>query len=1374
MTLTRDSLYIAGGADRLITPHLDGSPFTNEVDYDDLAVLRHWREWETHSPNETRYFMYELAQRDVGHTNPVRYYKAVRMIRVTRVPRYLRQAGGDPGALFDQQRDVLAALRQENILFLTLVAKAPDLPLVFSYGVQATGTTPEEAKSMADRSYAVLAGQLDGTYQQLEYQPLTLHEAERLVKYQHSWNHLAMGRGRPMPTGGNASMGGILDGNRTDVEQTANQLESFIRGMGDSSFILSTITVPVPVIEITRAWRNLSQTLSDVRSDIDGARAVTAGIAIPVGYGLGASHSAGQSHSAADSLGHGVTDTHAASYTSGVSEGVSQSQTVGASTGETVAQTHGITDSIAVASGHSDSVSVSQTASVGHSLSESTGASQGISQAQSISHGQSTSEQYGMSASAAQSVTHAQSVTDSSSASVAQAHSVGVGDSSTAAQSAGANWSDSASIGHSGSITSTDGVSHSLSSSLSQTLGVSDGSGDSMGDSQSHTTGSDLGARAGGIGAGTSSGDSTGANRAANDTDTLSMGLTGGGSLSDSLSASRAASLSDSLGISETAGGSLSQSLSAGHSITDTQGVTAGQSVGQSVGQSAGTSASVGQAQSHSVGTGESLAAAQSLGQTQSISHSAGIAQSQATSQGVGQTQAVSTTQSTGQSVSQAQSQAVSRTESLANTAGMTRSVSEASGASQAQAESVQRGISDAYIASMSRSAQTSGSLGLVPSVGVSISRQTRDESKRILAEMLEAQVRRYMEGIESGAFMYQMSLVCVDRETLARGSGLLKSAFWGPGNKARLPQPFHVIDQFDTEEAARLLTHARAFSSYRKREPRTEYIEPFVYSSYITPGEGAAFSKPPTAEAPGILAMQDSMPVFAIPFDRSDRDINLGYIVNGERARISPNHFGIDVSELTHTLVAGVTGSGKTTTLLKLLSEAVKSKKTVKGRVDPTDPTSPLVNRDIYSGALCLDWQHNMRDLASMVDERRFKFFSLASPELGKFQWNLLAVPHANISPVEWANTVADLFMVSYGLGEFARSIVWEHINDLYEANRLEPLILREPVTDATGAVVRPGIVLPAVDKSELPADAIETGPDGVEYANVYTYPNLSRLIGIQELAIIVMSKIEELSSQDAGRMFGTEIRNRYQTVWRRLQYFAPGGPLSSIFTRDQSFDDTTCLTVPDIVDASKGLVTVIEADGLDMGNRKLVLGGVFVTVWRFGQATGEGAFSNGGDGPGTFVALEEAHELFGSQGEGEDAGTTATRTALWESIYRRSRHVGLRLIACVQNPSDIPPAIYSNSSTALIHRLYDAKDRQVVANLMNWESRLDHRRELRYLGELPVGWCIARLDPIDDYLQATPVHFVTDPANLQAVTDDDLQSMSVRRDLMLRGVPA
>lgn len=203
-----------------------GAPLYNEIDYDDLIVHRSWRSYEPETPSEVRYFMFELSQRNPGEKVYSQvFFKATRLIRLTRVPRYLRQATGlsGPNLVFEQQRDVLVALRERGVLFSNIIAKSPSLPLIFAYGVQGIGLTPEQAQRSADEAYSVLDFQLSGTYQQLMYKPLSVEEGEVLARYQQEWGHLAMARGRPLPTSGSVGTSSLLDGNKTDIESTNNQ-----------------------------------------------------------------------------------------------------------------------------------------------------------------------------------------------------------------------------------------------------------------------------------------------------------------------------------------------------------------------------------------------------------------------------------------------------------------------------------------------------------------------------------------------------------------------------------------------------------------------------------------------------------------------------------------------------------------------------------------------------------------------------------------------------------------------------------------------------------------------------------------------------------------------------------------------------------------------------------------------------------------------------------------------------------------------------------------------------------------------------------------------------------------------------------------------
>lgn len=61
--------------------------------------------------------------------------------------------------------------------------------------------------------------------------------------------------------------------------------------------------------------------------------------------------------------------------------------------------------------------------------------------------------------------------------------------------------------------------------------------------------------------------------------------------------------------------------------------------------------------------------------------------------------------------------------------------------------------------------------------------------------------------------------------------------------------------------------------------------------------------------------------------------------------------------------------------------------------------------------------------------------------------------------------------------------------------------------------------------------------------------------------------------------------------------------------------------------------------------------------------------------------------------------------------TLFRRSRHVGLSIIACTQRPANVSREVSAQSTHVLVHRLHEPRDRHYMAELLQWTDEEQYR---------------------------------------------------------------
>ena len=1054
----------------------------------------------------------------------------------------------------------------------------------------------------------------------------------------------------------------------------------------------------------------------------------TIGQTITDGSSFGTSSSFGGSHSVSNgtSTNVGVSSNTGISQTAGHTVGSTATNATSSSVGTNVGWSGSVSDSYS----HSGSVSNS----LGHSSSESGSESIG----RNTSHGANLSiggkDSKGslggnISAGDSHGYSNGWNVGDTSST------SYGGGDSYGGGSSRGSSGGYSTSHGATSSLATSD--SNSFSNGLTQSVGQSMGSGTSQGisDGTSWSNGQSQGiTHSVGKSNSQSTSDSVAQSFSQSHSQSLSNSLSQSNSqsLSQSESNSLSRSLSNSFSNSVSDSFSESQSHSLSHSRSDSQAHSLSSSLSRGITDSASDSRSLSNSFSNSHGLSRATSVAQGLteGWTEGYSHGIGRTHS------VGQTVSDGVTQSVSRGVSDSESQTrsdgVTRSQSVGNSIGRTDSLSHgtSTGVGKTANQGLSRSLSDSQgittgtSTSDSRSngttSSTSNSLsnsqGLStakssalgsgqglnfsfgPTFGVGRSYQVYDESKGNLIKLLEVSNTRWNLAVRMGAFHVDAYVVSYTAKA-AQGIALTAVTSWGGDNEIATVQ---CVTPGELTQS-HLLKHVSVFEPCTMKDNTPNIADNYIWSTIMLSSELAALTHLPRVETGGVSTVATNIPPFSV-FANKNGEIFFGKQINYEDGEPSYNYY-FSKQEFMHTLICGASGSGKTTSAVRMAREVIRNYSDMK--------------------IFALDWKNSWRVLKRFApnDVDDFEFFGMDYSSVRPIRMNLF-IPPKHVGIIQWCDKVVESICLGYGFGNKMYGV-------LKNASRISMLINGVLVLDENGDPVE---VKP---KNETEQALVNQKMAKVTMKQVYEIVAAMKEGQLKDGSHLAtqISLVPDARSKDyiKGKFVkpGQGMQDAFDSILTKLEgYYA--GELKPLYCVD---DYEKCLHIEDIIDGKR--IVVLEGGDLDGSTKKAIIGLISWGLFLYSR------LKKNRDKvvDKRFYILEEAHRIIDNPESKSGAPVLDVGENIFEILLNEAREYGVYCMIIVQTPSHLPPALVTNCAILIIHRLGNEDDITLMTQMLCRNARLDNRDVPIFLAKMPIGWANIRINNRPMHQESEPV---------------------------------
>lgn len=464
-------------------------------------------------------------------------------------------------------------------------------------------------------------------------------------------------------------------------------------------------------------------------------------------------------------------------------------------------------------------------------------------------------------------------------------------------------------------------------------------------------------------------------------------------------------------------------------------------------------------------------------------------------------------------------------------------------------------------------------------------------------------------------------------------------------------------------------------------------------FQTYLSSDEAAVYFQPPHVEAPGYALLE------VAPFDvdfvgEKSAGLIIGKIQWEERN--SGESYRIKVNDLSrHGAVFGVTGSGKTTSVLGLLSQA---------------------------------WQATPRVPFLVIEPAKTEYRALR----GKTQHGVSAGPISDLLVFTLGNDAVAPFRLNpfeFETGDTPTNLpLLAHI-DFLKAVFNAAFILYAPMP----YVLETALYQIYQDKGWNLATEMNVRLPDEEWKNRHRYPIFPTLSDLYAKVAEVTTRLGYETRIEQDVIAGLRARlGALRLGAKGMMLDTPrGNPLATLLAQP----------------------TVLELENIGNDDEKTFLMGlVLARLYEYRRM--EAAQGKLKSGAQHILVVEEAHRLLknvSTQVDTESSNLRAQAIETFVNMLSEVRHYGQGVLVAEQIPTKLTPDVVKNTNLKLVHRLLAQDDREAVGSAMNMNPEQMRRLATLARGEAAVyaeGDDHPLLLRMDDFKQQHDLEVPLDPA--------------------------